>query len=183
MTRTVTPAALLAAAVAIAAPPGSPKKPVTDTYHGVAVVDDDRWLEDGSSRDVQTWGEGQNAHARSVLDRRPGVAALRKRRTKIMAARTTSHFALAARGGQLFALRKQPPKEQPFLVVLAAADRPETPACCSTRTSWTGRGPPQSTDSCRRPTAGWSRSPSRRATARRATFTSSTPRRARRPAR
>ncbi|HLW66059.1 MAG TPA: prolyl oligopeptidase family serine peptidase [Gemmataceae bacterium] len=118
-------ATLLAASVGFAAPPATPKKPVTDTYHGVAVTDDYRWLEDWNDKNVQKWSEAQNAHARSVLDKLPGVEVLREQLTKIMAAKTTSHFALAVRGNKVFALRRQPPKEQPFLVVLTAADKPE----------------------------------------------------------
>src|SRR5581483_3568538 len=122
MTRALVAAALLAA-FAAAAPP-TPKRPATDTYHGTAVTDDYRWLEDWNSKEVRDWSEAQNAAARAVLDKLPGVPALRERLTKIMAAETTSHHQLAPRPGRLFALRRQPPKQQPFLVVMPAADRP-----------------------------------------------------------
>src|SRR5262245_9711874 len=124
MIRTAAIAALLAATIAVAGPPATPKKPVTDTYHGVAVTDEYRWLEDWNDQDVQKWSDAQNAHARSVLDKLPGVETLREKLTKILAAKTTSHVALAVRGGNVFALRRQPPKQQPFLVVLPAADKP-----------------------------------------------------------
>jgi prolyl oligopeptidase len=107
------------------APPETPKKPVTDTYHGVTVTDNFRWLEDWNDKAVQKWSEAQNTFARSVLDKLPGAEQLRERLTKIMGAKTTSHSAFAVRGTQLFALRKQPPKQQPFLVVLPAADKPD----------------------------------------------------------
>ncbi len=115
---------LFLAGALVAAPPDTPRKPVTDVYHGVAVADPYRWLEDGSDEVVRKWSEGQNAHARSVLDKLPGVEPLRERLTKIMAARTTSHGSFAVRGDTVFALRRQPPKQQPFLVVMPAADKP-----------------------------------------------------------
>ena len=105
--------------------PPTPRRPVTDTYHGTVVTDDYRWLEDWSSQEVQAWSEAQNAHARATLDRLPGVAVLRDRLTKIMAAKTTTHRQFAARAGRLFALRRQPPKQQPFLVVMPAPDTPD----------------------------------------------------------
>src|SRR5262249_39738369 len=37
----------------------------------------------------------------------------------------TSHGGLAVRGPRVFALRRQPPKQQPFLVVMPAADKPD----------------------------------------------------------
>jgi prolyl oligopeptidase len=119
---------LLLAVVAgfvLAAPPETPKRPVTDTYHGIAVTDDYRWLEDGKSKDVQAWSDAQNAHARAYLDKLPSVKALRQRLTAIMMAKRTGHSALTWRGGQLFALRSQPPKQQPFLVVMPAPDQPD----------------------------------------------------------
>jgi prolyl oligopeptidase len=125
MTRAAAVLVLIAAPALLAAPPETPKKPVTDTYHGVTVTDDYRWLEDANDKTVQKWSDAQNAHARSVLDKLPGVEQLRERLTKIMAAKSTSHGAFAVRGEKVFALRRQPPKQQPFLVVLPAADKPD----------------------------------------------------------
>ena len=42
-----------------------------------------------------------------------------------MAAKTTGHGSFAVRGDKVFALRRQPPKQQPFLVVMPAADKPD----------------------------------------------------------
>src|SRR5262245_43929249 len=96
--------------ITVAAPPETPRKPVTDTYHKTKVVDDYRWLEDWNDKAVQAWSDAQNAHARSVLDKLPGVEPLREKLTKIMAAKRTTHGGLTLRNGQLFALRFQPPK-------------------------------------------------------------------------
>jgi prolyl oligopeptidase len=115
---------LAACAIAQAAPPETPKKPVTDTYHGVAVVDDYRWLEDGNNNEVQAWSDAQNKFARAYLSQLPGVRMLREKLTKIMAAKTTGDGSLIARPGAIFAMRHQPPKQQDFLVVMPAADRP-----------------------------------------------------------
>jgi prolyl oligopeptidase len=116
---------LVAAAFSVAEPPASKKAPVTDVYHRTSVVDDYRWLEDGNDKAVKAWSDAQNAHARSILDKFPGVEVLRKRITKIMTAASTTHFSFAYQGGQLFALRRQPPKQQPFLVVMPAVDQPD----------------------------------------------------------
>jgi prolyl oligopeptidase len=106
-------------------PPPTKKEPATDTYHGVAVADDYRLLEDGNNKEVRAWSDAQNAYARGVLDKLPGTDTLRKELTRILAARTTSHGDFFYRGGQLFAKRRQPPKQQPFLVVLPAPDKPD----------------------------------------------------------
>ena len=113
------------ASVVFAAPPVAKKEPVTDTYHGVTVADPYRWLENAANKDVQAWSVAQNAHARGYLDKIPGKAVLHARIKEILAAKTTSHSATQWRGGRLFAMKRQPPKEQPFLVVLPSPDRPE----------------------------------------------------------
>jgi prolyl oligopeptidase len=126
MHRTTLPTLLvLSAGLALAGPPATKKRPVKDVYHGVTVTDDYRWLEDGASKEVRAWSEAQNAHARAYLDKLPGVPRLRAEIKKILLAKTVSHSSLTLRGGQLFALKRQPPKEQPFLVVMPSPEQPE----------------------------------------------------------
>src|ERR1035438_420378 len=41
------------------------REPVTNLYHGVAVVDDYQWLEDGTNPAVRDWSRQQNERTRS----------------------------------------------------------------------------------------------------------------------
>jgi prolyl oligopeptidase len=61
------------------APPKAAKRPVVDTYHGVKVVDDYRWLEDDKNPQVQSWVSAFRDHARARLDALPGTAPVMKR--------------------------------------------------------------------------------------------------------
>ncbi len=108
-----------------AMPPDSPKKPVTDVYHGVNVVDDYRWLEDWNDPAVRKWSDAQNVHARNVLDRLPHVAAIRARVTEIMSAKTVGYSSLEYRKGTFFAIKREPPKQQPFLIVFSSPAAPQ----------------------------------------------------------
>jgi prolyl oligopeptidase len=120
--------ALAAAAVAGGAvadpiaPPAAPMRPVVDTYHGVRVVDDYRWLEDWNDPAVQAWSAAENAHARSVLDALPGREAIRARLTELFKAAGVSYSQLRWAAGTLFAIKDQPPKEQPLLVTAPAPE-------------------------------------------------------------
>jgi len=98
---------------------------VVDTYHGTEVAEDYRWLEDWDDPEVRAWSEAQNAHARGVLGSLPGGAAIRARVTEILESAPVEHYGLTWRGGRLFALKYQPPMNQPFLVVMPSADEPE----------------------------------------------------------
>jgi prolyl oligopeptidase len=109
-----------------AAPPATRKDAVTDVYHGVSVRDDYRWLEDGESSEVKAWSDAQNAHAREFLDHLPAVAAIRARVTEIMTADSVSYSSLARRGKVTFAIKREPPKEQPFLVVISDLNDPSS---------------------------------------------------------
>jgi prolyl oligopeptidase len=105
-----------------AGPPPTPKKPVTDTYNGVQVVDDYRWLENYSDPAVRQWSDRQNEYARAYLDRLPARAALYDQLKRLYTHPSPSYYALVSRPGVLFALKSEPPKEQPLLVTLASPD-------------------------------------------------------------
>ena len=51
--------------------PATPKRPVQDSYHGVTVSEDYRWLEDLAAPEVNDWVAAQNRLTRQVLDALP----------------------------------------------------------------------------------------------------------------
>jgi prolyl oligopeptidase len=102
-------------------PPAAARRPVTDTYHGVAVEDPYRWLETDDA-ETGAWSDAQNAFARKYLDAIPGRAAIHDEIAKIVTAPVTRYYGVKAAGGKVFAMRKDPTREQPELVV---ADSPD----------------------------------------------------------
>ncbi|HZI16162.1 MAG TPA: prolyl oligopeptidase family serine peptidase [Myxococcus sp.] len=103
-------------------PPATEKKEVVDTYHGTQVKDPYQWLESSTDPKVQQWNDAQNAHTRALLDKLPGREAIRQRVTELMSWKSPAYFGLEEAGGTLFAVKAQPPKQQPFLVVLGSVD-------------------------------------------------------------
>src|SRR5512140_270194 len=99
-------------------PPPTPQRPVVDTYHGVEVEDDYRWLENAADPEVVAWLLAQNEHTRRFLDRWPGRDALRRRVTELTITGSVAYAELRAAGGLLFAIKRKPPLEQAQLVVL-----------------------------------------------------------------
>ena len=72
--------------------PATPKRTVTDEYHGIPVADNYRWLEDAASPAVQTWMTAQNDLARSLMDASPAPPAMaRWCRSTSSAANTPTH--------------------------------------------------------------------------------------------
>jgi prolyl oligopeptidase len=53
-------------------PPQTRRDDVTETLHGVSVVDSYRWLEDQNSAETRAWIKDQNAYTHALLDSRPG---------------------------------------------------------------------------------------------------------------
>ncbi len=104
------------------APPTTPKRPVVNEYHGIKVTDDYQWLEKNDDPGVKAWSAAQNKYARAYLDKLPDRALVAARLTKLYADASPSYSAMVARPGRLFALKFQPPKQQPLLVILASAD-------------------------------------------------------------
>lgn len=106
-------------------PPPTRKSTVSDNFHGVKVTEDYRWLEDWNDLNVKQWSERQNTYARGVLDKLPHVDAIRHQVTKILSARSSHFWDLSFRAGKLFAMKRQPPKQQPFLVVMPSFEKPD----------------------------------------------------------
>jgi prolyl oligopeptidase PreP (S9A serine peptidase family) len=91
--------------IAFAQPPPTPKRPVVDTYHGVKITDDYRWLESDSDPNVKAWSNAQNAAARRFLDAVPARAALFAQLSELHRNPAPFWWSVSYRGGSLFALK------------------------------------------------------------------------------
>jgi prolyl oligopeptidase len=101
--------------------PATPRRPVVDTYHGVDVTDDYRWLEDRDDPEVRAWSDAQNLVARAYLDALPSLPFLRERIRGLLG--TSVRYAPTGwHGGRLFAYKYQPPLQQVMVVAIADPD-------------------------------------------------------------
>jgi prolyl oligopeptidase len=113
-----------AQAPSVAAPPATPRRPITDEYHHTKVVDEYQWLENWDDPAVREWSAAQNARTHEYLDRLPSRQPIKERLRQLAGAGSASYYDLRFRGGQLFAMKYQPPQQQPTLVALRSADDP-----------------------------------------------------------
>ena len=114
-------AVLLAASAGVAAPlayPDTPRRPMNDTYHGVTVGEDYRWLEQTDAPEVKAWIAAQNALTRAVLDADPRRTAIRHELQAMHGSGRAQRRAFEFAGGRLFAIKHQPPRNQDMLVML-----------------------------------------------------------------
>ena len=102
--------------------PMAEKKPVFNEYHGTKVEDDYQWLEDDAGPAVKAWSDAENKETRTYLDSLPSHAALEKQLQDWYAKTSPSYSSIVARPGMLFAMKFQPPKQQPMLVKLISAN-------------------------------------------------------------
>jgi prolyl oligopeptidase len=114
----------LAQSPTLPAAPMAAKRPVVDTYHGVKVSDDYRWLENWDDPEVRKWSAAENQRTREYLDHLPSRGAIKQRLEQLISATSGRYFNVDYAGGMLFAEKEQPPKQQPFLVTMASADDP-----------------------------------------------------------
>src|SRR6266581_7369925 len=118
-----TAAALMLSNVSLAEhAPDTLKKPVATEYNGLTVEDPYQWLENDEDSQVKAWSSAQNQRTRKYLDSLPDRAAIEKQLSDWYAKTSPSYFSLVSRPGILFAMKFQPPKQQPMLVTLASAD-------------------------------------------------------------
>ena len=106
-------------------PPAAEKKPVVDEYQGIKVTDDYQWLEKADDPAVKSWVAAENKATRDALDALPDRKGIVQRLTALYDKVTPRYSDLVSRPAGLFALKFQPPKQQPMLVVMPSADEPE----------------------------------------------------------
>jgi prolyl oligopeptidase len=92
---------------------------VRDVYHGVAVEDPYRWLEDGISPEVRTWAAAQTARTRAYLDVLPYRSSLGAHLMALTSQASPSYRDFKAGGARLFVRYVDPAKQQPMLSVMA----------------------------------------------------------------
>ena len=78
-----TPSAANSSAAAATGPPMAEMRPLEETFHGVKVLDNYRWLEKNSPA-TQKWVEQEMSYTRSLLDPLPGRAQLHQRLTELL---------------------------------------------------------------------------------------------------
>src|SRR5579862_2231813 len=118
----IAPLLTAAALLAQTAPPPTPKKPVTDTYHKVTVTDDYRWLEDFDDPAVKQWAAAQNAYSRTALDALPDRDALSGELRKIFQPAKARYFPLVQRGAAIFAMKSDQRHQHQIVVTLTSLD-------------------------------------------------------------
>jgi prolyl oligopeptidase len=94
------------------------REPVTNSYQGVAVVDDYQWLEDGTSPAVRDWSRRQNERTRAWFEQLEFHDGLEQELSELIADESASYGLAECRGGIIFATRFKPPAQQPVLVRL-----------------------------------------------------------------
>jgi len=104
--------------------PATPKKPVVDEYHGVKVTDDYRWLENWDDPAVRVWSDEQNQRTRAYLDGLAVRGPIRKWLREVASATSVSYYAIRFPRDVFFAMKAQPPKNQPLLITLKSLDDP-----------------------------------------------------------
>jgi len=102
--------------------PETSRKPVTDEYHGIAVEDPYRWLENVKDPLVREWTESQNRLVRETLDAIPLRSMFYEKFKKLFGEASPEYHGLQIRSGRIFAIKKQPPLQQPLLVILSSMD-------------------------------------------------------------
>jgi Serine proteases of the peptidase family S9A len=123
---------LIGAQWAVAAPPKlepapqTKKQPVEDSYYGTTISDDYRWLEDLKSPEVKAWAQKQTQRAEKFLAALPGRAAIADEVRNLISAQPISYGDVRLVAEKIFALKFDPKKQQPSVVVLDGTDRPES---------------------------------------------------------
>ena len=102
--------------------PVAEKKPVVNEYHGTKVEDDYQWLENDEDPAVKAWSDAESKRTRAYLDGLPSHGQVEQQLKAWYAKTSPSYSNIVPRPGILFAIKFQPPKQQPMLVTLTSAN-------------------------------------------------------------
>jgi len=105
-------------------PVPTPRIPVTNTYHGVQVVDPYQWLEDTTNAAVRDWTRRQDERTRAYFDALDFHDGLSQAIEELILEESASYSLAYKRGETFFALRQKPPAQQPVLVRLKSVQPP-----------------------------------------------------------
>jgi prolyl oligopeptidase len=105
-------------------PPLADPEFVTESVHGVTVVDPYRWLEDKESPRTRAWIERQNTYCRSYYATLPGRGVITDR-IQELASFPTIETPLRV-GGRYFFLKREASQEQPCICIRDTVDSPDT---------------------------------------------------------
>jgi prolyl oligopeptidase len=109
----------------LAAPPPAKNEPVTDTYHGVKIQDDYRWLENLRNPETFAWADAQNIRARHYLESLPIYPKIRADVEAQIRAPSTRLVEVKIADGVIFGLKKDSQKQQAELVAVRSSAKPE----------------------------------------------------------
>lgn len=117
---------LAAARTGLAQLPSVPtaRAPVTNSYHGVQVIEDYQWLEQSTNAAVRDWTRQQNERTRAYFDKLPFYDGLSQALEELISEESASYALAFKRGENIFALRNKPPAQQPVLVRLKSVYPP-----------------------------------------------------------
>jgi prolyl oligopeptidase len=102
----------------------APREPVTNIYHGVAVVDDYQWLEDAPAPAVRQWTHEENERTHAYFSHLPFRDGLAQQLTQLRSEESARYSSLQWNRGRIFALRFKPPAQQPVLIRLSSLEPP-----------------------------------------------------------
>jgi prolyl oligopeptidase len=106
--------------------PATERRPVTDSYGDVKVVDDYRWLEDPRNASVLAWTAAQNQLTRSRIDALRDRAKIHARVAQLLSSTAPEYLSIKVVGTGVLALERRPPKQQALLVELSDPAKAET---------------------------------------------------------
>lgn len=100
----------------------TPKKPTKEIHHGVEIADDYSWLEKSDDPKVQKWTKQQSDQAEKFIAKIPFRKHILEKLTKWSSQTSPTYRRIEFTGNRFFAMKFQPPLEQPLIVTLQSID-------------------------------------------------------------